>query len=147
MPVISKFQKFISHYTLNEVLKFEVLCLQYLNYKVVVFSPYDVLNFLLNHGVIFSDEDNELMERNKLKKIYQLNHSNKLEKLANSCTEYMELFFEDIKYLEFHSYQVAFSCIALAREKSNYPRWTTKLDLVYNVTYEEISACVDYIAE
>ena len=74
--------------------EFEVKCLIYLNYRITVYSPNDILTFLLNHGVIFSDEDDELIEKNKKKGYYLLNHSNKLEKLANICTDLLEMVFE-----------------------------------------------------
>jgi hypothetical protein len=79
---------------LKEVQKYEILCIGYLEYNLTVFSPNDVLSFLLNHGVIFSDEDSELVEKNRKKGYYLLNHSNKLEKLGNTCNEVMELFCE-----------------------------------------------------
>jgi len=72
------------------------MCLTYLNYKITVFPPNDILAFLQNHGVIFSDEDDELREKNKKKGFYQLNHSYKLEKLSNFCNEYHELFCEGL---------------------------------------------------
>ncbi len=99
VPALTKFLRFIPNYNLRDLLKLELNCLVYLEYRLNFYSPYDVMMFLLNHGVTFSDEDEELIERNKAKGYYLLNHSNKLEKLANSCNDYHEMFCEGM-YIE-----------------------------------------------
>ncbi len=96
VPPLPKFQRFISNYSLRDVLKYEVMCLGHLDHTLSSYSPNDILTYLLNNGVIFSDEDKELIEKNKQKGYYQLNYSNKLEKLSNTCNEYLELFCEGI---------------------------------------------------
>lgn len=147
VPALSKFNKFISHYTLDDVMNFEIFCLGYLNYEAMVFTPNDNLAFLVNHGIIFTDEDHELTEKNKQKGYFILSNSHKVEKVTNYCNDFHELIMENIKYLEFSAYIIAFSCIALAREKAGYPKWTKKFELIYNIKYEDIKECVKYIEE
>jgi len=77
--------------SIDELLKSEVFCLGLLDYRLMVYTPYDLMNFLLVHGIIFSDELDTL---NKIYCPNKLNFNKDqvfLEQFNNQCLELIEL--------------------------------------------------------
>lgn len=150
------FINYKSFYTVDEIRRCEVLCLQILDYNLRIYTPFSYVYHLCLNGIIFSDEctfdeaNNIVLESSLLPK--NADNISALEKLYKLCFDILEVIIlgknklkVDQKYMTYPPFQLACSIVSLARELYGFKPFTERMESIYNVRFEnELKSCYDF---
>ena len=129
-------EKNIEALTVDEICTSEVQCLTLINHNLYIFSVYDWLNILLNNGIIFEEE---------------IENINELDKIYIYTQKILTVITSKIYFCRFTSMQIALSIIQLSREKyinakSELSETLYKLLLnMYGVDFSDYEDCYNMI--
>ena len=105
-PDLNDFIQFHEKYILqiDEMIKYEIICLQLIDYNLINYSSYDWLMVLLSNGFIFEDEIS-----NK--------PSNIINNIYNYIKKCLALITAKSFFFQYNPFKIAFSLIQIGREK------------------------------
>ena len=105
-PDLNDFIQFHEKYILqiDEMIKYEIICLQLIDYDLINYSSYDWLMVLLSNGFIFEDEIS-----NK--------PSNIINNIYNYIKKCLALITAKSFFFQYNPFKIAFSLIQIGREK------------------------------
>ena len=78
VPNLIYFKNLMENYfiTLDDIQKYEIICLNILEYKLNYITPYHFINFFLSHGIIFNDESISSIDNEYISKKFKSSTSN-----------------------------------------------------------------------
>ena len=116
---------------IEEILKYEIICLQLLDYNLINYSPYDWLMILLSNGFIFEEEI-------KGKSAFTINN------IYNSIKKNLALITSKSFFFKYNPFKIAFSLIHIGRENflneedGKYFKFIKEL---YNIKFSDYEDC------
>ena len=122
--------------SIEEICKFEMLALQLIDYKVIIYSAYDWLMVLLNNGFIFENEIDDNNPNNNISNIY--NYIKKCLALITSRSF----------FVKYHPLEIAFSLIHFGREKffeKSNEKYFIFIQDIYNIKFSDYENCFNEI--
>ena len=121
--------------SIDEICKYEMLALQLIDYKVIIYSAYDWLMVLLNNGFIFENEiDN--------------NSNNTINNIYNYIKRCLAMITSRSFFSKYHPLQIAFSLIHFGREKfivKNDEKFFLFIQDIYNIKFSDYENCFNEI--
>ena len=170
VPNLIYFKNLMENYfiTLDDIQKYELICLNMLEYKLNYNTAYHYINFFLSQGIIFNDESLSSIDNEYVVKNYKLSTSNSslnsnedvkinykiVVKLSEIVKEALLIFIESMKkYLkidnEFNNFtflEIACGCIAVAREHIKLKEiWHSRFIEIYNIKIEDFKDCYEML--
>ncbi len=121
--------------SIDEICKYEMLALQLIDYKVIIYSAYDWLMVLLNNGFIFENEiDN--------------NSNNTINNIYNYIKRCLAMITSRSFFSKYHPLQIAFSLIHFGREKfieKNDEKYFLFIQDIYNIKFSDYEDCLEEV--
>jgi hypothetical protein len=113
-------------YTIDELKKAEIDCLSLLDYKLSHYSSLFCLEYFLNQGILWSNED----------------FIGDLDKLYSLCYRILDFFLEDVRYIDFNPIQISCAVVSLARDYYNLKdSWPSLFVKLFNIKFDEFMNC------
>ena len=105
-PDLNDFIQFHEKYILqiDEMIKYEIICLQLIDYNLINYSPYDWLIVLLSNGFIFEEEIKD-------------KPANIINNTYNYIKKNLALITAKSFFFQYNPFKIAFSLIQIGREK------------------------------
>jgi hypothetical protein len=128
------------YYALNEVRKYEGIIIILMNFKLDYFTSYYLLETILSHGVVFTNEltSIELSDKKACK--------DKLKRLYKLAIDINKLFIEDITSLEYDMFEIAATCVVMSKELMKFEvSWNPELEKLYSLDLNSLSNCYNAI--
>lgn len=125
-------------YEMSEVRKYEDYVIKFLSFKLSYFTTYNILEYLILNGTVFSNEINITD---------QIYVKDKLRRLNKTAFIVLSNIVEDSNYVNFNHIELAFSCLVFAREvmKLKVP-FHTEFERIYNLKQGNIQRCYQYVS-
>jgi hypothetical protein len=124
---IQKKNSLDSIYSINEIKKYEELCVKLLNYKLDHIQAYDYISLFFRIGVFTLDEKNTI--------------KNSPDNLFNQCISILNEFSYEINFQEFSQLEIALASVSLIRETQGVDRWINLFEEIYQVKFEYFKNC------
>ena len=129
-------EKSIETLTIDEIRTNEVQCLTLINHNLIIYTVFDWINILLNNGIIFEEE---------------INNINEIEKIFTYSQKILTTITSKFYFCRYSTMQIAFSIIHLSREK--YINKNNELSeklyklliLLYGVEFSDYEECYNII--
>ena len=120
--------------SIDEICKYEMLALQLIDYKVIIYSAYDWLMVLLNNGFIFENEID--------------NTNNTINNIYNYIKRCLAMITSRSFFVKYHPLQIAFSLIHYGREKfigKNDEKFFLFIQDIYNIKFSDYEDCLEEV--
>jgi len=145
------FVNYKSFYTVDEIRRCEVICLQILDYNLRIYTPFSYVYHLCLNGIIFSDEctfdeANNIILECSLPPKANMDKITSLEKLYKLCFDILEVVILSHNYMTFTPFKLACCIVGLARECYGFKMWTERMEKIYNVSLEnDLKTCFEFV--
>jgi len=138
------------NYEKEDLIRYEVLCLKAIDYRLNHTTPFDLLENICFQGFIFSDEcfiDNEGIVNIKRSNLFiKKNKENKLQKVYSLPFELLEKVNYSVRILEYSPIEIACACICITREMIGLTLiWHDKLENLTGLSYSSLRQCIEFI--
>ena len=122
------------NYSIEQIRKFEVNCLKYVEYNLSITNFINVLQIFLTNGILLKNDIKMINSEQSLKNIYFL---------INKISE--NLICEDIRYIQYNQYNMACAILFLSRHMSKLDPWPKIFTNLYNREFDDFSEEYDYV--
>ena len=119
----------------EEILKYEIICLQLIDYNLINYSPYDWLIVLLSNGFIFEEEIKD-------------KPANIINNTYNYIKKNLALITSKPYFFKYNPFKIAFSLIHLGREnflKEEDGKYFKFIKELYNIKFSDYEECYNEI--
>ena len=121
-------------YSVDQIRKFEVNCLIYVNYNLSIINFINVLQIFLANGILLKKDIKKINSEQSLKNIYFL---------INKISE--NLICEDMIYIQYNQFNMACAILYLSRNISKLDPWPKTFTDIYNINFEDFSEEYNYV--
>ena len=122
------------NYSLEQIKKFEVNCLKFVEYNLGITNFINVLQIFLANGILLKNDIKMINSEQSLKNIYYL---------INKISE--NLICEDIRYIHYNQFNMACAILYLSRHMSKLDPWPDIFIKLYNINIEDFSEEYNYV--
>ena len=122
------------NYSLEQIRKFEVNCLIYVQHNLGITNFINVLQIFLSNGILLKKEIKKINTEQSLKNIYFL---------INKISE--NLICEDMSYIQYNQYNMACAILYLSRHMSKLDPWPIIFTEIYNLNFDDFSEEYNYV--
>ena len=122
------------NYSLEQIRKFEINCLIYVEYNLSITNFINVLQIFLANGILLKHDIKIINSEQSLKNIYFL---------INKISE--NLICEDMHYIQYNQYNMACAILYLSRHMSKLDPWPQIFVNIYNKNPEDFSEEFNYV--
>ena len=122
------------NYSLEQIRKFEVNCLIYVEHNLAITNFVNVLQIFLANGILLKNDIKKINSEQSLKNIYFL---------INKISE--NLICEDMRYIQFNQFKMACAILYLSRHMSKLDPWPNIFNNIYNINFEDFSEEYNYV--
>ena len=121
-------------YSVEQIRKFEVICLIDVNYNLNIINFINVLQIFLANGILLKKDIKKINSEQSLKNIYFL---------INKISE--NLICEDMIYIQYNQFNMACAILYLSRNISKLDPWPKTFTDIYNINFEDFSEEYNYV--
>jgi hypothetical protein len=141
VPKISQISNIMKNaYNESQILAYEKVCLNLLNYDLNLHSAFIILKYFLFNGILTKEEI-----RKKKTSLGYNNHSmsSHLIYMEEKCLDFLLEFICDERYLDFANdqYLIACSILAFTRMKFNFTPFPKEFEIIYNLKFSSLNLC------
>lgn len=122
------------NYSLEQIRKFEVNCLIYVQHNLGITNFINVLQIFLSNGILLKKDIKKINTEQSLKNIYFL---------INKISE--NLICEDMSYIQYNQYNMACAILYLSRHMSKLDPWPIIFTEIYNLNFDDFSEEYNYV--